>query len=114
MKSILKYILLSLSLASLTACSGGNAGESFTMRAQIVSTGEQLEVNVIEAPHGNSGPFFVIVSDETPLTDERGEAISMADLSVGDIIDVDYGGQVMMSYPPKISAQRVRIISRAK
>ena len=85
-------------------------GERFVMRAEIneVMRGELL-VEVIEAPHGNSGPFFVLLSDKTDILDKEGNKITVESLGAGQVIDITYGGQVMMSYPPKISAIKVQI-----
>ena len=94
---------------ALGGCQGN--GEKFIMRAEITDKAEgELLVEVIEAPHGNSGPFFVIVSDETPVYGPEGEKISLSALAVGDILEITYGGQVMMSYPPKIAARSIRLV----
>ena len=83
-------------------------GDEFVMRAEIseITEGEIL-VSVIEAPHGNSGPFTVLVSSDTPVRSSQGAKISLSDLAVGEVIEITYGGQVMMSYPPKIAAREI-------
>ena len=99
---------LGIGALSLLACENSGRGEEFTMRAEITSFGEgELLVEVIEAPHGNTGPFFVIVSEDTPVFNSSCEKISLSDLTLGDIIEITYGGQVMMSYPPKIAARKI-------
>ena len=97
---------VSLGTLALDGCHEGR--EEFTMRAEITEVMEgELLVEVISAPHGNSGPFFVIAPAETPVLDKDGEKSSVTSLEVGNIIDITYGGQVMMSYPPKIAAIRI-------
>ena len=114
MKSFLKYIILLLSLVNLSACASEAGAPQFKMTATVDSVGEELAVTVIEAPHGNSGLFWVIISDSTPVTDVDGRSVNYSSLSIGDTIEITYGGQVMMSYPPKIAAQGIRVLERAE
>lgn len=114
MKSLWKYIILALAMSCLTACAPESEVPQFKMTAKVEGVGTELSVTVIEAPHGNSGPFWVLVSSDTPVTDAEGRAADYTSINVGDTIEITYGGQVMMSYPPKISAQSIRVISTAK
>ena len=86
-----------------------NGAESFVMTATVVSTDELLEVDVVSAPHGNTGRFWVRVSENTSFTSSSGESISLSDVQVGDIIEITYSGQVMMSYPPQIIAISITV-----
>ena len=100
--------VLGLGSLALSSCDGGGRGEEFVMRAEITAISEgELSVEVIEAPHGNTGPFFVIVSEGIPVFGGEGERLSLSSLEVGEVIEITYGGQVMMSYPPKIAARRI-------
>jgi hypothetical protein len=80
------------------------------MTATVTSVGEKIGVNVIEAPYGNSGPFWVITSGNTEFIDESGNSVSKCDIKVGNTVEITYGGQVMMSYPPQIVAYAVKIL----
>ena len=111
-----KFKLLSIAicaflLGSCAAPSTAGHGDSFTMISRITALGEPLEVEVIEAPHGNSGPFLVLISDETRIFSSNGAEVKLSDLSVGQTIRITYGGQVMMSYPPRIVAKTITVES---
>ena len=112
---ILAIVLTLLLGAALTSC-GGSAGEpgegDFVMRAEIRELGSELLVDVIEAPHGNTGLFYIVTS-AAQIYDSTGK-INASDLAVGDIVEISYGGQVMMSYPPKVSAVKISVVERAK
>ena len=110
--AVILSAVLGAGLAS--GCSAGR-GEEFIMRAQITEkVAEELLVEVIEAPHGNTGPFFVIISDDTPTFNSQGDKIPLGELAVGDVIEITYGGQVMMSYPPKIAARKIVVAPKAQ
>ncbi len=113
MKKYTRILWLLLALPLLFACGAGDgngdgtetgAAPEFTMTAKITAIGERIEVTVIEAPHGNTGPFWVITGEATAYRGKNGEAIAREALSVGDTVEITYGGQVMMSYPPQIVA----------
>ena len=110
MSSFKRLILLAVGalLLGCTSCSNTTVpeGESFNMVARITEIGQELTVEVISAPHGNEGVFFVIHS-EAEYFGQEGERISPSALSVGDKVEICYSGQVMMSYPPKIAARRI-------
>ena len=114
MKIKITAIVLSLLLGTvLTSCGeNGGVGEGkYTMRARITELGGEILVDVIEAPHGNTGPFFVIASGADVFGIE-GEKITRNELAVGDVVDISYGGQVMMSYPPQIMARKITLIAK--
>ncbi len=121
MRNLKKIILILLSLSLLASCSqsdaqndenggenGGKIGDSVTMRAEITELGERLLVTVIESEY-TSGPHLVLTPSETKYLDKDGNEIARDTLKVGDIVDIRYGGQVMMSYPPQIVAAEIRI-----
>ena len=78
--------------------------ESFSMIATVIAIDEWLEVDVISALYGNTGRFWVRVSENTSFFDQSGESISLSEIKVGDTVEITYSGQVMMSYPPQIIA----------
>ena len=106
--------LLVIATLALGICATGCAEESvddgFVMKARVDSVGEKIEVTVIEAPHGNTGPFWVITSDATEFFDENGREISKKDIVSGATVEICYNGQVMMSYPPQIYSYRIKLL----
>ncbi len=110
-------VCLCLSLFLLfTSCSAGDdedttagTGEGFTMTATVRAVGEKLEVEVTEGPYGASGPYWVNTPESTLYFNKEGKKIARGDLRPGDTVEIVYGGQVMMSYPPQIVASRVTV-----
>ena len=80
------------------------------MVAKIIRISDVIEVDVIEGEYGASGIYWVLTSNETEVFGKSSESISLSDIKVGDTIEITYGGQVMMSYPPKISAISIRLV----
>ena len=112
MKRIIRLAALLLSLACLCSCSQGEAEETpggVRMLARLTAIGEKLEVEVIEGEYGASGIFWVILSDATEIRSAEGKIASREDLKIGDTLEITYGGQVMMSYPPQIVAQKITV-----
>lgn len=100
-------------LPMLFACKGENNkmenNTSFKLTAIVKNVGEKLEVEVIESDYA-FGEYWVITPDDIKCTDKNGNEISREDLKPDDKIEITYGGQVMMSYPPQIVAISVKII----
>ncbi len=80
-----------------------------TMKARVTALGEKIEVEVTESEY-TFGTHLVITADRTEYYGKGGERISRSDIKVGDLVEIKYGGQVMMSYPPQIVAARIAII----
>ena len=83
--------------------------EGVKMTAIVKNIGDKIEVEVIEGEYDASGIFWVNVSEETIFTNDEGARLSLSFLNVGDVIEITYGGQVAMSYPPQISAKKIVI-----
>lgn len=81
--------------------------EGFLMIGSVTSLGEKLEVEVISDEY-NSGTFLIIYSDDIKITKD-GKRADTADISVGDILEIKYNGQVMLSLPPQIVARAITI-----
>ena len=117
MKNILKAILLVLGLSLIVSCTDGE-GEvteqtpdgSVVMKAQIKEIGEKIEVDVVESEY-TTGVHWVITSDATQYFDKDGNKINRSDLKRGDVVEIRYSGQVMMSYPPQIVAARITVLN---
>lgn len=101
-----KFAILTIIICSIFNISCVNTGEDFKMIAEVINLGEKIEVEVLESDvaYGN---YLVIISNETDFKTIIGEKIEKQDLNVGDIIEIYYGGQVMMSYPPQIVAKKI-------
>ena len=84
-------------------------GTGVKMTAIVKNIGDKIEVEVIEGEYGVSGIFWVNYSDETVFADANNTVISLSDLDIGDVVEITYGGQVAMSYPPQISAKIIQI-----
>ena len=82
--------------------------DSFIMKCRVIEVGEVIEAEVIEAEYA-SGIYWIIFSEETEVRGALGERLSVSDIKAGDNVTVSYGGQVMMSYPPRISAIKIDI-----
>ena len=119
MKKALISILLSSALI-LSSCSlsiddfikteqedmGGTDMENVKMIAEITAIGEKIEVNVTESEY-TFGVHWVNIDKNTKIYNETGLEVSKTALAVGDIVQILYSGQVMMSYPPQIVALRI-------
>ena len=115
MKRILAlFLIFILSVASLASC-GGDGNESIpdvngkvTMTARIEAMGDKIEVMVTESEY-TWGTHLVITSEDTQYIGKNGESITRDKLYVGQTVEIIYSGQVMLSYPPQIVAQRITV-----
>ena len=76
------------------------------MTAVVEGVGQKLEVTVTDSEY-TFGIHWVITPDSTVYLDASGEPISRGDIKVGDIVEIWYSGQVMLSYPPQIVAHKI-------
>ena len=84
-------------------------GIGVKMTAIVKNIGDKIEVEVIEGEYDASGIYWVNYSSETVFTNVDNVYLSVSDLKVGDTIEITYGGQVAMSYPPQIFAKKIVI-----
>jgi hypothetical protein len=110
--SIMNLMIIALALSVLCSCEnfdtgGGDKIDGTRMSAEILAIGEKIEVQVIEGDYEVSGIYWVIISPDTKYFGADGKGASLADFTVGDKIEIVYGGQVMMSYPPQIVAKKI-------
>ena len=127
MKKILLLILAAVLILSVCSCgnceSNDNSGdmsgkpapygsdqlsESYVLKGKVVAVSDRIEIEVVDSDIA-FGVYWVLVSDDTELVNELGK-IFLSDISVGDMVEVVYGGQVMMSYPPQIAARKVTLL----
>lgn len=108
--AIIFAIVISLFISCfLVDTEGSGDMTEVKMTAQITAIGDRIEVEVIEGEYDASGPFWVITGIDTKFFDADGNKISLSSLNVGDKVEITYGGQVMMSYPPQIVAKKIQI-----
>ena len=101
-------LLLLLALPLLLSVSAPHASEPrVRMTARITALGERIAVEVIESPY-TFGPHLVHTPPETLYRSSDGEAIDRTALAVGDVVEISYSGQVMLSYPPQIVAVEIK------
>ena len=79
-------------------------------RGKVTNLGDKyaLEIEIVDSTIA-FGPYRVLIGDATTFYGVNGEEISREDIELGDLIEVVFSGQVMMSYPPQIAAKRVYI-----
>jgi hypothetical protein len=78
------------------------------MKATVVSVSEsKVEVEVYSAEYAQ-GPYSINLDKNTEITDASGEKITLSEISSGDKIEITYGGQVMLSYPPQVYATKIK------
>lgn len=120
-KRLIRILALLLAVGTLSAC--GSQGEdgkgeektednmkNYEMYAEIINTGEKIEVNVYEAEYAE-GIYWLNTDEKTAIKDRDGNKISISELKAGDKIKITYSGQVMMSYPPQVYAIGIEITS---
>ena len=110
MKRIVTSLFIVMSLFVLIACNNNSLGDDYKMLAVITNIGDKIEVDVVESEIA-TGPYWIITSNNTKFVDSKGVSIELTDLQIGDKVEILYGGQVMMSYPPQIVASKITIIS---
>ncbi len=84
-------------------------GTNVKMTAIVKSIEDKIEIEVISGEYGAEGIYWVNYSDETVFTNSENASLSISDLKVGDTVEITYGGQVAMSYPPQIFAKKIEI-----
>lgn len=78
----------------------------FTGKVISVSDPYHIEMEIIGSEIA-FGIYWVNVSSQTEYVGADSVPINREDIKVGDVIEVVFSGQVMMSYPPRISAQKI-------
>ncbi len=81
----------------------------FVMTALVTDIHTQIEVEIMNDQY-NGGVMWVNFSDETKIVNGKGEKLSIDDIKKGDEIEIVYSGQVMMSYPGQIYAQKITVL----
>ena len=87
-----------------------NEADYFLYRGKIVSNENPryIEVEIIDSQIA-FGKYLVLVDAATVYQDSEGNEITRDDLKVDDVIEISFSGQVMMSLPPQIYAQKITL-----
>ena len=110
MKKFLSIIIILITLILFAGCKEEmNNDNNFVLKATITKIDDKIEVEIIESDYA-FGTYLVITSNETDFINENGKKISKNNLTVGDTVEITYGGQVMMSLPPQIVAKKIKIL----
>lgn len=113
MKRILSVFCALLAFPLLFACTPTGGGEmttgntDYSMTATVCELGEKLLVEVAESETGMTGPYLINTDKSTVYQNAAGEGIARDDIKVGDVIEIYYSGQVMMSYPAQVYAAKI-------
>lgn len=82
-----------------------------TFLAEVVENETGLLVTPLEGePELNSADLFSVDVKDATLLDEEGNEIEVADLQVGMIVEIDYNGRIMESYPAQIISSKIEIV----
>lgn len=87
-----------------------NEADYFLYKGKIVSNenSRYIEVEIIDSQIA-FGKYLVLVDAATVYQDSEGNEITRDDLKVDDVIEISFSGQVMMSLPPQIYAQKITL-----
>lgn len=109
--TIILALLLTVGCGSGASSGGGDdaKNDGFVLKAVVKSTSEtdRLEVEVIESDYA-FGIYWVLTNSDTAYCSADGKTVSRDKIKVGDTVEITYGGQVMMSYPPQIVASKIQ------
>ena len=120
-KKILALVLAIMMLA-IVGCTGpqeggsgndngtpGGRGDFYCYKGVVKTVGNSyITAEIIESDIA-FGNYIILVNGNTTFETKDGGAASLGDVKVGDTVYVHVSGQVMLSYPPQISAQRIVI-----
>lgn len=84
----------------------GDTSGNFYLTGIVKAVNRNIEIDVINSDYA-FGIYWVLISQDTIICDANGNRIFLNDIKPGDTVEIVYGGQVMMSYPPQISARKV-------
>ena len=113
-----KLIILCLMLCALPALLGTANSVAVSERqpspyyftGEVTALGNELCVLMDETQY-SFGLYHIITSDTTQYFDKNGLPTNREAIQIGQRIEIAFSGQVMLSYPPKIAARSIRILS---
>lgn len=85
-----------------------NADGAFFYRGVVTSVDDKhyIAMEIIDS-NVAFGIYHVLVGEQTVFVNSTGATITRDQIKVGDTIEVIFSGQVMLSMPPQIAAQRI-------
>lgn len=84
--------------------------DDFVLKAKVISVNDRnIEVEVIESDYA-FGVYWVLTNESTVYFDKDGSSINRVDIKPDSTVEITYGGQVMMSYPPQIVAHKIKTV----
>lgn len=85
-----------------------NADGEFFYRGIVksVDARKYIEIEIIDSQVA-FGIYQALVDSGTLFFNAEGDVIDRADIKVGDTVEVIFSGQVMLSFPPQIYAQKI-------
>lgn len=98
-------VLLLLMIAALLLPGCGQKADKRTFSATVmrVDDGGILVRPAQEASEYKNADLISVGLSDTEITDAKGIALTLADLSVGLRVDITYGGVILESYPAQIT-----------
>ena len=116
MKRINLIFLVFLCFAVLISCKedydvggvGDIGGGSACLVGEVTAVNGGIDI-IAEETEFTSGPYHILVNDNTKFVFENGQNASISDVKAGNKIEIIFNGQVMLSYPPQIAAQKIVI-----
>ena len=111
MKKINLIFLFLICFAVLISCNEEDydiGGGSACLVGEVTAVNGGIDI-IAEETEFTSGPYHILVNDNTKFVFENGQNASIADVKAGNKIEIIFNGQVMLSYPPQIAAQKIVI-----
>ena len=115
-------VLLVATIMVLTGCSQVEITE--TSSAQVTSTTEKVDREIyagkvvtnkdgIISIAGNSGEFIRLELNGLELVGEGDEVVSVSDITEGTLVEIEYSGMIMETYPGKLyEPETLRVVGR--
>lgn len=112
MSAVLCTLLVPVAFSFAGCAPSDNAGlnEGYILRGVVRNIDDKIEIDITEGEYAEG--IYLVIYSSAKFVRKNGEVASISDLSVGDEIEVTYGGQVMMSYPPQVAASMIRILNK--
>ena len=85
-----------------------NENGKFVFYGRVISNESRgyIEVEIVDSQIA-FGTYHLLVDDGTVYLDSEGQTINREDIKVDSKIEIVFSGQVMMSLPPQIYAQKI-------
>ncbi len=118
MKNSLLILFIILLLWTVTSCENpftdDSQSENQPPNNSAIITGTVTNVNsriemIADETEITSGPYSVIINENTDFYFADGSAANFADVESGQKVEITFNGQVMLSYPAQIVAHKVVI-----